>query len=147
MAQADKRNTTSLSRRAALAGAAALPALAMPAIALTTAGPDPIFAAIERHRIAHAAFWSCNDLPDAVDDDVMDACGTDADRALADLLTTRPTTIAGCIAVLRHVDHHLAEYEDVEARLLGNASDPVGSAGKAFLVMIADALGAVDQSG
>ena len=37
--------------RAILAGAAALPATALPAVA----EPDPVFAAIEAHRRAHAA--------------------------------------------------------------------------------------------
>jgi hypothetical protein len=37
---------TNLSRRAIMSGAAALPALAVPALALVT--PDPIFAAIEK---------------------------------------------------------------------------------------------------
>jgi hypothetical protein len=40
------------SRRAVLAGLAATPALAAPALALTSAGPDPIYAIIERHRTA-----------------------------------------------------------------------------------------------
>ena len=39
------------SRRAILAGIATAPALAAPAFALSNGGPpDPIFAAIERHR-------------------------------------------------------------------------------------------------
>ena len=46
---ADSQNTTS--RRAILAGAAALPALAVPA-ALAASPADPIFAAIESHRAA-----------------------------------------------------------------------------------------------
>jgi hypothetical protein len=44
------------SRRAVLAGIAAAPALAGPALALSGAGPDPIFAKIELHRAAHAAY-------------------------------------------------------------------------------------------
>jgi len=53
--------TTTTSRRAVLAGAATMPALAVPAIA-TAAEPDPIFAAIERHRSAWAALEShCGD--------------------------------------------------------------------------------------
>lgn len=42
------------SRRAVLAGIATVPALAAPALAMS--GPDPIFAAIELHRVAHAAY-------------------------------------------------------------------------------------------
>lgn len=44
-------NGTTATRRAILAGAASLPALAIPAAA-AIAGPDPIFAAIECHRSA-----------------------------------------------------------------------------------------------
>lgn len=47
--------TIRTSRRAVLAGAAALPALTMPALAQSSA-LDPIFDAIDRHRIADAEF-------------------------------------------------------------------------------------------
>lgn len=47
--------TINTSRRAVLAGAAALPSLALPAIGATVEA-DPIFAAIERHRAAETAF-------------------------------------------------------------------------------------------
>jgi hypothetical protein len=43
------------SRRTILAGIAASPALAAPALALSALGPDPIFAAIKRHRAAAEA--------------------------------------------------------------------------------------------
>ena len=45
--------TATSTRRAVLAGAAALPALSLPIIA---AEPDPIFEAIERHRAPESAF-------------------------------------------------------------------------------------------
>jgi hypothetical protein len=45
------------SRRSVIIGAAAIPALAVPAVAkAATAEPDPIFAAIDRHRLASDAF-------------------------------------------------------------------------------------------
>lgn len=51
---------TTTTRRAILAGAAALPALAIPALAMPSiaapASADPIFAAIDRHRAAYAEF-------------------------------------------------------------------------------------------
>jgi hypothetical protein len=47
--------TISTSRRAVLAGAAALPALVVPAIAMSDVA-DPIFAAIERNKTAYAEF-------------------------------------------------------------------------------------------
>jgi hypothetical protein len=49
---------SNLSRRSLVTTAAALPALAVPAVAVAaTAEPDPIFAAIEKHRQAYAV-WS-----------------------------------------------------------------------------------------
>ena len=48
-------NTTTTTRRAVLAGAATLPALAIPAIAMSAVA-DPIFAAIDRHKTAYAEF-------------------------------------------------------------------------------------------
>jgi hypothetical protein len=46
-----------LNRRTALIAAAALPALAVPSIAIAaTLSPDPIFAATEKHKQAVAAF-------------------------------------------------------------------------------------------
>ncbi len=43
------------SRRAIVAGASSVPALALPAVAVASTEPDPIFAAIERYRTAIAA--------------------------------------------------------------------------------------------
>ncbi|HWX14646.1 MAG TPA: hypothetical protein VNY06_07325 [Methylocella sp.] len=46
---------SALSRRTIVTSAAALPALAVPAVA-ACAEPDPIYAAIEKYRIAEDAF-------------------------------------------------------------------------------------------
>ena len=135
--------TSKTTRRAILAGAAALPALAIiPATAIAAGGVDPIFAAIERHRAVRASFWESNDMPE----DVMNLRCKEHHQALAVLLSTRPTTIAGCIAILRHFDHHLAEYEEEHANFFGNRSEPVNSAGAAFLAKIAAVLDAAVQS-
>jgi len=129
--------TSKTSRRALIAGASMLPALAIiPAMAVDAGGVDPIFAAIERHRTLRAVYWSGEE----VTDDVMDARCKVADHALTDLLTISPTTIAGCAAVLRHVDQHLRQYEDAETQPFGNCSDPLLSAGAAFLASIAAVL-------
>jgi hypothetical protein len=58
--------TIRTSRRAILAGAAALPALAMPAIADLT--PDPIYAAIDAHRAAYRAFSDILNRKSALED-------------------------------------------------------------------------------
>jgi hypothetical protein len=108
------------SRRAVLAGIAAAPALAAPALALSGAGPDPIFAAIERHKVAFRisqeagrirsgtvdAEWApeydpvkCKAVMEA------DSVASDADADAANALTTvRPTTMAGVLALIRHVE-------------------------------------------
>ena len=136
-----KQHTTT--RRAILAGAAALPALAViSAMAGNAGGIDPIFEAIDHHRAIRAAFWESNDMPE----DVLNLRGEEHHKALAVLLSTRPTTIAGCIAILRHLDHHLAKYEEKHANLFGNRSDPVNSAAAAFLATIAEVLDAAVQS-
>jgi hypothetical protein len=58
-------------------------------------------------------------------------------EAMQALLTTRPTTAAGCIAVLRYV----AEYcTKIEATLFHDWIDPWNTAGQAFFPLIADAV-------
>jgi hypothetical protein len=42
--------SVNLSRRAIVAGAASVPAFALPAVALASTEPDPIFAAVAEHR-------------------------------------------------------------------------------------------------
>jgi hypothetical protein len=90
------RMTATSTRRAILAGAAALPALSLPAIA----SPDPIFATIERHRKAQAAHTAAFDKED------LDRTGDHAHAVLAELVATTPVTIVGCAALLRHVGDH-----------------------------------------
>jgi hypothetical protein len=74
MPQAENRNSTirTISRRAVLAGAAAaVPAVtlaALPALGMAASAHDPIFAAIEAHRAAEAAFDSAvSELADLED--------------------------------------------------------------------------------
>jgi hypothetical protein len=109
--------TSKTSRRAVLAGAATLPALAIiPATAFAAA--DPIFAAIEKHRkLNDAHIAACNATVAAsegiegltptikkLEDQSGVACDVAFD-ALGELLATTPTTIAGCAALLRHVEN------------------------------------------
>jgi hypothetical protein len=63
--------TKEVSRRAIMSGAAALPAAAMlPAVAAVSAptAPDPIFAAIERHRLAYAELKAANSETSAAEE-------------------------------------------------------------------------------
>ncbi len=107
-----------LSRRAALAGFAMLPA-AVPALA-AVAGiptPDPVFALIEAKQAADVAHLnSCNVLNEAerrygVGSDEAEAAFIDggpachaAYEAACLLASTPPTTLAGILAVLRFVN-------------------------------------------
>jgi hypothetical protein len=98
MSKADIYTTPIRSRRAVLTGMAATAALpiaaalpvAAPAFAITT---DPIFAAMDEYRQAHALFFAefDGDIPDEIGDRHSDACRL--------MRRTRPTTPAG-LAIL-----------------------------------------------
>ena len=114
---------THTTRRAVLAGAAALPALAIiPAAAIAAAGVDPIFAAIEKHRQAEAAFVGVYDNEimrgavyltpaiKAVEDRAGELCGRSS-AAYVELVKMTPATLAGCAALLRHLEAHERSYD------------------------------------
>jgi hypothetical protein len=115
--------TNKQTRRAILAGAAALPALAIiPAAALAAVDNDPIFAAIAWHKAAYLASMAasriqCNTVDvefspeydpikcEAAQDAAWAAnADADADDAAEALATIRPTTIAGLLALMHHVE-------------------------------------------
>jgi hypothetical protein len=89
----------------------------------------PIFAAIEKHRAAYAAFCAaCAELTgDADDTEIED---------LEALLQTRPTTLAGCAAVLRYIDEYAAAGDMIPT--LGEFIDLDGA--DDFLTLIATAI-------
>jgi hypothetical protein len=116
--------TTTTSRRSVLAGIAAAPALAAPALALTgfSENPviDPIFAAIERYKTAVrvraatlAATWNGEaphlahlpkNAPECIAADRLhDAAAVLEFEALDHLLATSPTTITGAAAFLEYL--------------------------------------------
>ena len=85
---------------------------------------DPIFAAIEGHRIADAA------LVRAKSDNELDRCG--------DISWERYRHCRSrCAALLRYVDEHEANYG---VGLFGEYDDPMKSAGERLLSRIAAAL-------
>jgi hypothetical protein len=110
---------TTTTRRAILAGLAATPVVALPAIADALPGADPIFAAIEAHKTAFARFGDVCELTDKVlakkeeriitdEDESRYAEANDAERAALDeLLSTIPQTTAGARAALEW----LVEYD------------------------------------
>jgi hypothetical protein len=125
-----------INRRSLVASAAALPALAMPAAADQLAHePDPIFAAIEKYRVADATFiahcyyednlaGSGHKLSPAPNDfrtPEMVAAVEASRAARAELAKTAPTTLAGMVAYLDYVasasdklDELLFEHDDGE---------------------------------
>ena len=117
--------TATSTRRAVLAGAAALPALSLPATAAET---DPIFAAIESHRTAEAIYAASHS------DEQLNTNGRISWKLYGTLLATAPTTIAGCAALLRHVEIHEASYG---RSLYEDCGEPVCSNGHQLLSRIA----------
>src|ERR1035437_79114 len=143
--------TTTTTRRAILAGTAALPALAIiPARAVAAAGGvDPIFAAIEKHRQIEAAFVAaCNEhvekAREPAREDRVVKLGHRSSNALGELVAMTPTTVAGCAAVLRYLETHEKSYD--EAVLLDNHSDNVRVPARDLLSRIAATLEAAVQS-
>jgi hypothetical protein len=121
MAQADKRNTTSLSRRTVLAGAASLPsvAAALRSLAMPVAD-DPIFAAIDEHRrlkaLSDAAYAEMpSKKTGATSAEISEAEDYAGDLQsehfdqLAVLMEMTPATAAGCIAMLRYLGAFMQE--------------------------------------
>lgn len=96
---------------------------------------DPIFEAIEKHRLADAAFD--DSLTRNANVSVKDTREDQERTALIALLRTKPETLAGCLAALRCV----ADWADHnDAGLFHGWNDPHRSAAVAFLPMIADAI-------
>jgi len=105
--------TAETTRRLILAGAAAaaVPTLSLPTFA--DPAPDPIFAAIEKNRQAYIArMRACRIEAEAVPNEPrwneIQAAATEADaasdKAALALTTTQPTTMAGVLALLEHVE-------------------------------------------
>jgi hypothetical protein len=126
-----EKTTQTLSRRSLVTSAAALPALAVPAVA-APAEPDPIYAAIERCKVAdmeHGVAYQGEpvdslgrptfDTPEYEEwYGRMDAhCGKHAD-AVREFCRTAPTTIAGIAAAFRYVDASNRDGADILGTLV-----------------------------
>jgi hypothetical protein len=110
-----------LSRRHLVTSAAALPALAVPAIANTLAHePDPIFAVIAAHRGVWEDLGQCSDLDWTMSHGKTEAIRQEAARQYAQLseaadnardllIDTAPTTNAGAAALLEYAADHVIE--------------------------------------
>lgn len=109
---------STLSRRALVSSAAALPALTVPAVVAASTEPDPIFAAIERHRQSIAPWLAAVEYEFGIDRN--DPRHAEAERmtaekqgnlleTCADLIRIYPTTIAGVVALLRYFAQSAAD--------------------------------------
>jgi hypothetical protein len=110
--------------------AVALPSLAVPAMAsMPPADVDQIFAAIEKHQQAEAAFGGIYDNEimrgavyltpaiKALEDQAGELC-VRSNAAYVELVKLTPTTLAGCAALLRHLEAHERSYD--QPALLAN---------------------------
>jgi hypothetical protein len=138
-----------LSRRSILAGATAIPAaVAVPALMPAIAVDDPIFAAIDQHRRAETAYcaaWDDCEVGDGtLTSEIRDLeerageIGDDAFGKLIELAAMTPTTVAGCAALLRHVEWHLTKYDHVP--VFEDFREDLEEHGKTLLGRIATAL-------
>jgi hypothetical protein len=104
--------TRAPSRRALLAGAFALPALGAPVALAAVAQPDPVFAALERHRTTWKAFndfCEPHDSPNEVAGwNELEAADALAMEALAN---TVPTTTSGARALADYLAANSARLE------------------------------------
>jgi hypothetical protein len=120
---------SNLSRRTLVTSAAALPALAVPALATE---PDPIFAAIENHRRRCDEYWTAHlatEIPEGCDE-ALEVAAKEAlhvqERTAIELLHTKPTTLTGAAALLKYMVEYEDRYDDQEnSRLpvIGTAGD------------------------
>lgn len=94
---------------------------------ISPASPDPIYAAIERHLAARAA---CVGLDDGKDKEGYEAAHDAAYDALEAVESTQPTTVAGLLALARHMDRYLNQ--DAGGQ---NTVEPT-AAGHAFVALI-----------
>jgi hypothetical protein len=134
MSHANQGTTTNPTRRALLTGAPAVAAVALAAgtaangLAMAVASPsgdDPIFAAIAAHRAAmHACTAACNvgaDEQDKYDRDIVgETCLAHFD-ALKELVSCRPTTLPGVIALLDHLGQPNDGHDPADTVLVGAA--------------------------
>ena len=107
---------------------------------------DPIFAAIHEHQSALAALMALDDM-DHDDDKLMDALCGEHSAALGNLLSTRPTTVPGCAAVLHYIgdlmfQDNVRMFDD--CGLFDEWSELVSGPASGFLSLVADALKAAE---
>jgi len=112
-------------------------AAVVPTAALAADGPDPVFAAINRHRQIEAAYVTACYEPD-VQATAVSKLSHESSEALGELVAMTPTTLAGCAALLRYLEAHENSYD--EYVILDNHSDNVRVPARDLLSRIAASL-------
>jgi hypothetical protein len=100
-------------------------------------GADPIFAAISRHRAANAVHAAVCLREDDDDESWGRACDA-AFHALAELVAITPTTLAGCVAMLRYIDHITHPAPEIEEGALFAGYTRVQEPARDLLSRLAD---------
>jgi hypothetical protein len=98
---------TEATRRAVMAGLAAAPVAGLPALAQVVAQPDPIFAAIERHKAAQAAYDAC----DGDDDETSNRLFLEEFDARNALAETPCASVSELLAKLKYLLEHESRVE------------------------------------
>ena len=132
--------TPKTSRRAVLASLAAAPVAGLPALALSEGAPDPIFAAIERHKVAWGVFNDGCSITDEVlaeqqgrivtpeDEATWERISAAEIAAMNALAETPPQTVAGLLAALDYLRAFTDDVEDGSSldRFIQTAVDNAG---------------------
>jgi hypothetical protein len=104
---------------------------------------DPIYAAIEAHRAAHAAYDEAAEAPDEENDEAF----RELDRASQHLMRAEASTLAGLIVLLRYVAALLQEAGapgfPIEIPFAGRWSAAFGT----FCANVANSLAAIVTAG
>ncbi len=109
-----------------------------------TSTPDPILAAIEAHKLAREAEAKLvrryKRLVLEIPRDISEATAA-VERTTNDVLTTRPTTLAGTVELLRYLDEIAAFDDGGDARLAA-----CKRASRAFHGHLADAIEVIGRA-
>jgi hypothetical protein len=120
-----------LERRTILRGLTALPFAGSSVVSAATATPDPVFAAIEKHKAAWAAFEAADSkgcgiihIPAEIEADSFDASQVE-EEARFDMHETVPQTIAGLAAYVAYWHEFTKPPEGKEFGQLDEIADTI----------------------
>jgi hypothetical protein len=144
MSQATNGNTTNrLSRRTALMGLAGAAAAGItPAIA-SQPKDDPIFAAIAAYRAAVKAYSASFHVDDGEAEDLIEETGDAYLDMLEELLTCKPTTLPGVVALLDLLAEPDYGHDPEHTVLAGAVEGPFAAAAEKLPAVLAETIRAL----